>query len=109
MDEAPDALAELMRIAAIGRSLGIHLIMATQRPQGAVSADIRANVTSCIALRVQSELESLDVINSRVAAGIPMTRPGRAFVVRGNGDPEEFQTAARHATRSRDGPARARP
>ena len=93
VEEAPDALAELMRIAAIGRSLGIHLIMATQRPQGAVSADIRANVTSCIALRVQSELESLDIINSRLAAAIPVSSPGRAYVVRGNGAPEEFQTA----------------
>ena len=93
VDEAPAALAELMRIAAIGRSLGIHLIMATQRPQGAVSADIRANVTSCIALRVQSEMESLDVINSRLAAAIPLTRPGRAYLVRGNEAPEEFQSA----------------
>ena len=93
VDEAPDALAELMRIAAIGRSLGIHLVMATQRPQGAVSADIRANVTSCIALRVQSELESLDIINSRLAASIPVTSPGRAYLVRGNEAPEEFQTA----------------
>ena len=93
VDEAPDALAELMRIAAIGRSLGIHLIMATQRPQGAVSADIRANVTSCIALRVQSEPESLDIINSRLAAAIPVTSPGRAYLVRGNGAPEEFQAA----------------
>ncbi|MEO3933855.1 FtsK/SpoIIIE domain-containing protein [Micrococcaceae bacterium Sec7.4] len=93
VDEAPEALAELMRVAAIGRSLGIHLIMATQRPQGAVSADIRANVTSCIALRVQSELESIDIINSRLAAAIPITRPGRAYLVRGNEAPEEFQTA----------------
>jgi S-DNA-T family DNA segregation ATPase FtsK/SpoIIIE len=94
VDEAPAALTELMRIAAIGRSLGVHLVMATQRPQGAVSADIRANVTTCIALRVQSDMESLDIIKSRVAAGIPITRPGRAFLVRGNGAPEEFQTAA---------------
>ncbi|MET4136991.1 FtsK/SpoIIIE domain-containing protein [Pseudarthrobacter sp. PvP090] len=93
VDEAPAALAELMRIAAIGRSLGIHLIMATQRPQGAVSPDIRANVTSCIALRVQSEPESLDIISSRLAAAIPVTRPGRAYLVRGNQAPEEFQTA----------------
>lgn len=98
VDEAPEALAELMRIAAIGRSLGIHLIMATQRPQGAVSADIRANVTSCIALRVQSELESLDIINSRLAAAIPITSPGRAYLVRGNEAPEEFQTATVAAT-----------
>ncbi|HEX9087936.1 MAG TPA: FtsK/SpoIIIE domain-containing protein, partial [Arthrobacter sp.] len=93
VDDAPQALAELMRIAAIGRSLGIHLIMATQRPQGAVSADIRANVTSCVALRVQSEMESLDIINSRLAAAIPVTSPGRAYLVRGNEAPEEFQTA----------------
>ena len=93
VDEAPAALAELMRIAAIGRSLGIHLIMATQRPQGAVTADIRANVTSCIALRVQSEMESIDIINSRLAAAIPITSPGRAFLVRGNEAPEEFQSA----------------
>lgn len=93
VDEAPAALAELMRIAAIGRSLGIHLIMATQRPQGAVTADIRANVTSCIALRVQSEMESIDIINSRLAAAIPITCPGRAYLVRGNEAPEEFQSA----------------
>ena len=93
VDEAPEALAELMRIAAIGRSLGLHLVMATQRPQGAVSADIRANVTSCIALRVQSELDSFDIINSRLAAAIPVTSPGRAYLVRGNEPPAEFQTA----------------
>lgn len=94
VEDAPAALAELMRIAAIGRSLGVHLVMATQRPQGSVTADIRANVTSCIALRVQSEMESIDIINSRIAAAIPIAVPGRAYVARGSGAPEEFQTAA---------------
>jgi S-DNA-T family DNA segregation ATPase FtsK/SpoIIIE len=94
VEEAPDALRELMRIAAIGRSLGLHLIMATQRPQGAITADIRANVTTSIALRVQSELESADIINSGAAARIPMGNPGRAFLARGTDPPEEFQTAA---------------
>ena len=93
VDEAPGALAELMRIAAIGRSLGIHLIMATQRPQGALNADIRANVTTCIALRVQSGPESYDVMGSGLAAAIPIARPGRAFLIRGAQAPEEFQTA----------------
>jgi S-DNA-T family DNA segregation ATPase FtsK/SpoIIIE len=93
VDEAPAALAELMRIAAVGRSLGIQLIMATQRPQGAVNADIRANVTSSIALRVQTGPESMDVMGSGLAAAIPIARPGRAFLVRGNQAPEEFQTA----------------
>lgn len=94
VDDAPDALQELMRIAAIGRSLGIHLIMATQRPQGALTADIRANVTTSIALRVQSEMESMDIINSKAAAGISVDTPGRAFLVRGLEAPEEFQAAS---------------
>ncbi|QDW30288.1 FHA domain-containing protein [Arthrobacter sp. KBS0702] len=93
VEDAPAALTELMRIAVIGRSLGIHLVMATQRPQGALTADIRANVTSCVVLRVQSELESADIINSRLAATIPVGSPGRAYLVRGSGPPEEFQTA----------------
>jgi S-DNA-T family DNA segregation ATPase FtsK/SpoIIIE len=94
VEEAPGALTQLMRIATIGRSLGIHLIMATQRPQGALTADIRANVTTSIALRVQSEMESMDIINSKVAAQIAVTSPGRAYLVRGTEKPVEFQTAS---------------
>lgn len=103
VDEAPAALTELMRIAAIGRSLGIHLVLATQRPQGSVTADIRANVTSSIALRVQSAMESADIMNSTLAAGIPIGSPGRAFLVRGSEAPEEFQTAVLEPDRSRPG------
>ncbi|MCD4849291.1 FHA domain-containing protein [Arthrobacter sp. AK01] len=94
IDQAPGALSELMRVAAIGRSLGIHLVMATQRPQGALTADIRANVTSSIALRVQSETESVDIINSKAAASIRADTPGRAYLARASGRPEEFQTAS---------------
>ncbi|WAH96514.1 FtsK/SpoIIIE domain-containing protein [Arthrobacter sp. MMS18-M83] len=94
VEDAPAALAELMRIATLGRSLGIHLIMATQRPQGALSADIRANVTTNIALRVQSEMESRDIINSPAAASIPVSLPGRAYLVRGEEHAELFQSAA---------------
>jgi S-DNA-T family DNA segregation ATPase FtsK/SpoIIIE len=94
VDEEPAALQELMRIAAVGRSLGIHLVMATQRPQGAITADIRANVTSSIALRVQSEGESRDIIRTGAAAGIAVRHPGRAFLARAFGAPEEFQSAS---------------
>ncbi|MHC6221566.1 FtsK/SpoIIIE domain-containing protein [Arthrobacter sp. MMS24-S77] len=93
VEDAPAALAELMRIATLGRSLGIHLIMATQRPQGALSADIRANVTTSIALRVQSDMESRDIINSSAAASIPVSLPGRAYLVRGVEDAALFQSA----------------
>lgn len=93
VDQFPDALAELMRIAAVGRSLGIHLVMATQRPQGALNADIRANVTSSICLRVQSAFDSTDVIGTGVAASISVTTPGRAYISRAASPPEEFQSA----------------
>jgi S-DNA-T family DNA segregation ATPase FtsK/SpoIIIE len=94
VEDAPEALRELMRIATVGRSLGIHLVMATQRPQGAVTADIRANVTTSIALRVQSEMESMDIINSKLAAGISVDTPGRAYLARGTEAPVEFQTGS---------------
>ncbi|KQQ80315.1 FtsK/SpoIIIE domain-containing protein [Arthrobacter sp. Leaf137] len=93
VDDAPEVLRELMRIAAIGRSLGIHLVMATQRPQGALTADIRANVTSSIALRVQSDMESHDIIGTKAAAGIGVGCPGRAFLARGTEPAQEFQAA----------------
>ncbi|MEJ1113860.1 FtsK/SpoIIIE domain-containing protein [Paenarthrobacter sp. CCNWLY172] len=107
IDEAPGALRELMRVATIGRSLGVHLVMATQRPQGALTADIRANVASSIALRVQSEAESVDIINSKVAASIRADTPGRAYLVRASGKPEEFQAASLSVSRdarASDGP-----
>jgi S-DNA-T family DNA segregation ATPase FtsK/SpoIIIE len=94
VDDSPEVLRELLRIASIGRSLGIHLIMATQRPQGALTADIRANVTSSIALRVQSDMESVDIVNSRDAAAISVETPGRAFLARGTQAAGEFQAAS---------------
>lgn len=94
VEEAPAALAELMRVATVGRSLGMHLVMATQRPQGALSADIRANVTTSVVLRMQHDAESVDVLGSPVAARIPVGRPGRAFFAVGGGDRVAFQSAS---------------
>ncbi|WP_240719812.1 FHA domain-containing protein [Pseudarthrobacter sp. NamB4] len=94
VDDAPEVLRELMRIASIGRSLGLHLVMATQRPQGALTADIRANVTTSIALRVQSDIESQDIIHTPAAAAISLSLPGRALMVRGMEPPQEFQAAS---------------
>lgn len=84
---------ELAKIATVGRSLGIHLVLATQRPQGAIPADVRANVTQAVCLRVRTEQDSADVIGSAAAAGISSTTPGRAFVDAGHGAPVEIQTA----------------
>ncbi|MHA7275008.1 FtsK/SpoIIIE domain-containing protein [Arthrobacter sp. Hz1] len=94
VDDVPDAARDLIRIATLGRSLGIHLVMATQRPQGALGPDIRANVTASIALRVGSALESHDIIGSAAAAAIPVDAPGRAFLRLGTGPPTAFQVAS---------------
>ena len=45
VDELPGFVTGLVGLAALGRSLGVHLVLATQRPAGAVSADIQANVS----------------------------------------------------------------
>ncbi|MFI6091354.1 FtsK/SpoIIIE domain-containing protein [Streptomyces sp. NPDC051218] len=78
--ELPDFIAGLVDIARRGRSLGVHLILATQRPAGVVSADIRANTNLRIALRVTDGSESSDVIDAPDAGTIAKSTPGRAYV-----------------------------
>ena len=90
-EDHPDFIPGLVRIAAQGRSLGIHLVLATQRPGGAITADMRANISLRIALRVSSPADSRDVIDVPDAADIPADRPGRAVVRRGSGVPEIVQ------------------
>ena len=79
-DELPDFVAGLVQLAAIGRSLGVHLVLATQRPGGIVSADMRANVSLRVALRVRDRSDSDDVIEDPRATTISDRMPGRAFV-----------------------------
>ncbi|WP_405562168.1 FtsK/SpoIIIE domain-containing protein [Streptomyces sp. NBC_01180] len=78
--ELPDFIAGLVDIARRGRSLGVHLVLATQRPAGVVSADIRANTNLRIALRVTDGSESQDVIDAADAGAIAKSTPGRAYV-----------------------------
>ncbi|MBE9928255.1 hypothetical protein G8C93_20460, partial [Cellulosimicrobium cellulans] len=82
-DDLPDLVPGLLRVAAQGRSLGVHLVLATQRPAGAVSADVRANVTLRIALRVVDVADSRDVVDSPHAAHVPAATPGRLVLRRG--------------------------
>lgn len=91
--ELSDAMDELMRLASLGRSLGLHLILSTQRPQGVVTADIRANMSTAICLRVRSEDESVDLLGTAQAAHIPRNLPGRALLRRAAETPIEFHTA----------------
>lgn len=93
VQELPDFIVGLVDIARRGRSLGVHLILATQRPGGVVTPDIAANTNLRIALRVTSNDESVDVINSPIAAQISKTTPGRCYVRSGAASLHAVQSA----------------
>lgn len=90
--EIPEFVEGVVDIAARGRSLGLRLVLATQRPAGVINDRIRANVGVRIALRVNDEADSMDVIGEREAAHIPRAIPGRAFL-KLHRDLDEFQSA----------------
>ena len=77
-------------VAARGRNVGIHLIMATQRPEGVISADIQANTDLRVALRVSSLADAREVLGTADAADISATTPGR-FIARVDGQMTNLQ------------------
>lgn len=77
--ELPDFVVGLVNLAQRGRSLGIHMILATQRPSGAVSPEIRANTNLRIALRMTDGAESADVIDAPDAGMISPAHRGRGY------------------------------
>lgn len=91
--ELPDFVSGLIDIAQRGRSLGVHLVMATQRPSGVISPEIRANTNLRVALRMTDVGESSDVIDVPDAARINKTTPGRAYARLGHASIIPFQTA----------------
>ncbi|WP_438696149.1 FtsK/SpoIIIE domain-containing protein, partial [Streptomyces alkaliphilus] len=91
--ELPGFVPGLINLAQRGRSLGLHLLLATQRPAGSVNNEIKANTNLRIALRVTDRSESQDIIDSPDAVTISPHTPGRALVRRGGGTPTAFQTA----------------
>lgn len=91
-EDLPDFVPGLVRLAAQGRSLGMHLILATQRPAGAVTAQMRANLGLRICLRVTEPAESHDVVDVPDAAALPSRAPGRAVVRRADGAAQVVQT-----------------
>lgn len=72
-------------LAARGRSLGIHLVLGTQRPAGVVRDALLANVTVRVCLRVLDAAESTSVIGAPDAATIPSSARGRGIVSDGTG------------------------
>ena len=90
--EQPDFMKELVSTARIGRSLGVHLILATQKPSGVVDDQIWSNSKFKLALKVQNEADSKEILKTPDAANI--TEPGRAYLQVGNNEIYElFQSA----------------
>lgn len=90
--EQPDFMKELISTARIGRSLGVHLILATQKPSGQVDEQIWSNSRFKLCLKVQSVEDSNEVLKSPLAAEIK--EPGRAYLQVGNNEIFElFQSA----------------
>lgn len=82
--EHPDFMKELISAARIGRTLGIHLILATQKPAGVVDAQIWSNSKFKLCLKVQTKEDSNEVIKTPLAAEI--VEPGRAYFQVGNNE-----------------------
>ena len=89
--ELPEFVTGLVSIAQRGRSLGLHLLLATQRPSGVVSPEIRSNTNLRISLRVTDASDSTDVVDAADAARVPMSTPGRGFARLGHGALVAFQ------------------
>lgn len=77
--EMPEVLAEMTKVTVIGRSVGVHLVLATQRPAGVVTPDIQANTALRLALRVEDAQDSTAVIGIPDAHRISKRDPGRGF------------------------------
>jgi DNA segregation ATPase FtsK/SpoIIIE, S-DNA-T family len=91
--EVPEFVDGVVDIAQRGRSLGIHLIMATQRPAGVIKDNLRANTNLRVALRMADESDSRDVVDDTVAASFDPSIPGRAIAKTGPGRLVPFQSA----------------
>lgn len=96
VSDYPEFMAGLIAIARVGRSLGLHLILATQSPGGVVNQQIWANAKFRICLRVESRQESMDMLHRAEAANLPRV-PGRGYLQVGNNDVFELFQVARVA------------
>lgn len=91
-NEEPEFIRELVSAARIGRSLGVHLILATQKPGGIIDDQIWSNSRFKVALKVQDANDSKEILKNADAAGITVT--GRGYLQVGNNEVYElFQSA----------------
>ena len=86
--EQPEFMRELISVAQVGRSLGVHLILATQKPSGTVDDNIWSNSKFRLCLRVQDRQDSNDMLHKPDAAYI--TQAGRCYLQVGNDELYEY-------------------
>lgn len=91
VQEVPEFVDGVVNVAQRGRSLGLHLILATQRPAGVIKDNLRANTNLRLALRMADEADSTDVLGSPQAASFDPALPGRAVSKTGPGRLLPFQ------------------
>jgi S-DNA-T family DNA segregation ATPase FtsK/SpoIIIE len=91
--EVPEFVDGVVDVAQRGRSLGLHLILATQRPAGVIKDNLRANTNLRVALRMADEHDSMDVLGSSMAAHFDPSIPGRGAAKTGPGRIGLFQSA----------------
>lgn len=93
VSEVPEFVDGVVDVAQRGRSLGLHLILATQRPAGVIKDNLRANTNLRVALRMADESDSQDVLGDKSAAHFPPEVPGRGAAKTGPGRIKQFQSA----------------
>jgi S-DNA-T family DNA segregation ATPase FtsK/SpoIIIE len=89
--DVPEFVDGVVDVAARGRSLGLHLILATQRPTGVIKDNLRANTNLRIALRMADTDDSQDILGSPMAAYFSPSIPGRGAAKTGPGRIQGFQ------------------
>lgn len=93
LDAFPELHARFVDIAARGRSLGVHLILCTQRPAGVVRDALLANCSLRLSLRVNNRADSIAVIGTDAAARLAPDQPGRCLVETAGGGIRPCQVA----------------
>lgn len=92
VQEVPEFVDGVVNVAQRGRSLGLHLILATQRPAGVIKDNLRANTNLRVALRMADEEDSKDVVGTAQAGTFDPDLPGRGIAKTGPGRLSLFQT-----------------
>ncbi|MEX1079361.1 MAG: FtsK/SpoIIIE domain-containing protein [Homoserinimonas sp.] len=93
VNEFPDLQTLFADLAGRGRSLGIHLVLCTQRPAGVIRDSLLANCSLRLSMRVNNAADSTAVIGTSAAAELPVQLQGRCLLSVGGAEPLPVQVA----------------